>query len=100
MARLATGAVAGQSGQAAEQDRRVALQGFRPEAIGTRGASLEQLAKLLSIESGVVEDAREGSSLKLAMQRDRQRDPAIRVLHPRMAAALAHELPPVSFERP
>lgn len=61
-------------------------------------ASLEQPTQPLGVETCVRQDPRQGAALKLSVERHRQRDPAVGVLHADMAAALAHHLPTRAFE--
>lgn len=63
------------------------------------GALLEQPTQLLDIHSSIVENSRQRAALELPMQRHRQRDPSVMVLHADMTPALARDLPASTFER-
>jgi hypothetical protein len=53
---------------------------------------------LVWVEPGVAEDAREGASLELSMQRHREGRSVVGMLQPDVAAALPRDSPPRPFE--
>jgi hypothetical protein len=55
---------------------------------GAAWSELEQLAKLVRVQSCVAEDAGEGAALEFAVQRHGQRDAPLGMLHADMTPAL------------
>lgn len=59
---------------------------------------LEQLTKPIHVQPRIAEDAGQRAALEFPVQRHRERDAPLGMLHPDVAAALTRDRPSISFE--